>query len=568
MEVTDPLYLAHIVESSNEAIIAVNLHNHVTYWNGAAERTFGYTRAEVLRRDVRDLICPHTARDHSTSSDQFATDGPNENPPAPTLSEDCECHVEDLAKKMTPYIARRRKKSGEPVDMLISVSPVYAPTMSLFSSSPAILLPPHLFAPHPITTPPTALPSPVGSDVLSVASELTSSSALSNNSSVTEGIVTGYATILTPIDYQGDQESLKFPIALPSHAFTFSSIEQSSSHLPQIMIDAIPPSPSVAFASAISVHTSQLTSAALSRLYERTFPLVGKEFLESLVSVLALMLDFDCVFVYEALSYEDWVESGGKDDVVNCAGDDPGASMTNSSPMNNGLSSLSVAASSSSLSLPSSSIAPDEVMLLARARWWPGMNDSDKGNESVLPCTILPLAGHPHEYTLSKQKHVVFKDLRSTYPFYQGYASYVGLRLDGPDGPVGVIGIMDARPMEMDRVVVVSELLDGVCQRVTAEMVRLRTEARLLKAKETAEQDADNKTKFLADMSHEIRTPMNAVIALTDLLLQDRMSLNDEQTEHLEVIQTSGQHLLTTSRKSITIRNLDWSLVTSTFGSV
>lgn len=38
---------------------------------------------------------------------------------------------------------------------------------------------------------------------------------------------------------------------------------------------------------------------------------------------------------------------------------------------------------------------------------------------------------------------------------------------------------------------------------------------------------------------------MNAVIALTDLLLQDRLLLNEEQTEHLEVIQTSGQHLLT-----------------------
>lgn len=43
------------------------------------------------------------------------------------------------------------------------------------------------------------------------------------------------------------------------------------------------------------------------------------------------------------------------------------------------------------------------------------------------------------------------------------------------------------------------------------------------------------------------RTPMNAVIALTDLLLQERDSLNDEQAEHLEVIQTSGNHLLTVS---------------------
>lgn len=41
------------------------------------------------------------------------------------------------------------------------------------------------------------------------------------------------------------------------------------------------------------------------------------------------------------------------------------------------------------------------------------------------------------------------------------------------------------------------------------------------------------------------RTPLNAVIALTDLLLQERHLLNDEQAEHLQVIQTSGNHLLT-----------------------
>lgn len=47
------------------------------------------------------------------------------------------------------------------------------------------------------------------------------------------------------------------------------------------------------------------------------------------------------------------------------------------------------------------------------------------------------------------------------------------------------------------------------------------------------------------DEAFRIRTPMNAVIALTDLLLQERSSLNIEQIEHLEVIQTSGSHLLT-----------------------
>lgn len=41
---------------------------------------------------------------------------------------------------------------------------------------------------------------------------------------------------------------------------------------------------------------------------------------------------------------------------------------------------------------------------------------------------------------------------------------------------------------------------------------------------------------------------MNAVIALTDLLLQERLNLNSEQVEHLELIQTSGNHILTVIR--------------------
>ncbi|KAI7863233.1 hypothetical protein BDF14DRAFT_1734401 [Spinellus fusiger] len=88
-------------------------------------------------------------------------------------------------------------------------------------------------------------------------------------------------------------------------------------------------------------------------------------------------------------------------------------------------------------------------------------------------------------------------------------------------------------------------LLHALEPRVSKELERIREEEELKRAKDAAKLDAENKIRFLADMSHEIRTPMNAVIALTDLLLQERSTLNEEQTEHLEVIQTSGNHLLT-----------------------
>ncbi|KAI9021609.1 histidine kinase-like ATPase [Phycomyces nitens] len=92
---------------------------------------------------------------------------------------------------------------------------------------------------------------------------------------------------------------------------------------------------------------------------------------------------------------------------------------------------------------------------------------------------------------------------------------------------------------------VATTLLHALQPRISRELGRIREEEDLKRAKDAAKLDAENKIRFLADMSHEIRTPMNAVIALTDLLLQERSTLNEEQTEHLEVIQTSGHHLLT-----------------------
>ncbi|AEG02112.1 PAS domain-containing protein [Methylomonas methanica] len=80
--------------------------------------------------------------------------------------------------------------------------------------------------------------------------------------------------------------------------------------------------------------------------------------------------------------------------------------------------------------------------------------------------------------------------------------------------------------------------IQGTMQDITE---RLKTEQRLLEAKQEAEKATQVKSEFLANMSHEIRTPMNAIVGLVELCLNSDIS--SKQRDYLERVETAAHGL-------------------------
>ena len=82
-----------------------------------------------------------------------------------------------------------------------------------------------------------------------------------------------------------------------------------------------------------------------------------------------------------------------------------------------------------------------------------------------------------------------------------------------------------------------------------------------------AEESDRMKSAFLANMSHEIRTPMNGILGFTDLLKSEQYS-KEERSHFVDIIQQSGERMLTTINNIIEISKIESGVETLHLGEI
>jgi PAS domain S-box-containing protein len=105
-------HLAKVIESSDDAIVSKDLNGTITSWNRAAERMFGYTRAEAVGKPIRMII----PADRQSEEDSLL---------ARVRAGEAVSHFETI----------RRRKDGTFLPISLTVSPIFDDAGSVIGAS-------------------------------------------------------------------------------------------------------------------------------------------------------------------------------------------------------------------------------------------------------------------------------------------------------------------------------------------------------------------------------------------------------------------------------------------------
>ena len=154
-----------------------------------------------------------------------------------------------------------------------------------------------------------------------------------------------------------------------------------------------------------------------------------------------------------------------------------------------------------------------------------------------------------------------------------GATTYLGVPLlDGDENVIGILCVLHDEPLE--DLEMAKSFLQAFAARSAAELKRNQAEQALLSAydnlesriqqrtlelqtaKESAEVANRAKSTFLAKISHELRTPLNVILGFTQVMAQDD-SLSVDHSQSLEIVGTSGSHLLDLINNILEFTKLD-----------